>query len=255
MAEVGAWRHAHARRGGVAPCRDSYPAAQVSSAEERRLQMLYEARMYTAVPGKLPALHARFAKHTIGFFKKHGIGMLGFWTDEIGISNRLTYILVFDSMADREQKWSAFQADRDWQQVRAETEAAGPLVDHVDNTFMRTTPYSPTPQCRGNVQELRIYDAVPGKLPALHARFANHTLKLFAKHGIDNLAYWTEEVGTSNRLVYLLGYPDLGARERSWAAFLADPEWQRARAESEKDGALVRVSRHVILRLTPYSPR
>ena len=103
--------------------------------------------------------------------------------------------------------------------------------------------------------ELRVYRTVPGKLPALHDRFAKHTTGLFAKHGIENIAYWVDEVGISNRLTYMLGYPDLGAREKSWAAFTADPAWQQARAESEKDGALVRVSRHSMLRLTPYSPR
>jgi hypothetical protein len=217
--------------------------------------MLYEMRIYTAVPGKLPAVNDRFAKHTMGFFKKHGIGMLGFWTDEIGTSNQLTYILVFDSMADREKKWTAFQADSGWHQVRAETEAAGSIVDHVVNSFMRLTPYSPQPQLRSNIQELRVYDAMPGKLPALHDRFANHTMQLFTKHGIDNVAYWTDDVGTSNRLVYMLGHADLGTREKGFAAFQADPVWQQARAESERSGPLVRVSRHSILRLTPYSPR
>jgi hypothetical protein len=216
--------------------------------------MLYESRIYTAVPGKLPAVNDRFAKHTMGFFKKHGIGMLGFWTDEIGTSNRLIYILTFDSMADRENKWTAFQADPGWHQVRAETEADGAVVDHVVNAFMRLTPYSPQPQMRSNIQELRIYDAMPGKLQALHDRFANHTMALFKKHGIDNVAYWTEDVGTSNRLVYMLGHTDLGAREKGFSAFQADPAWQQARAESEKNGPLVRVSRHAILRLTPYSP-
>jgi hypothetical protein len=217
--------------------------------------MLYESRIYTAVPGKLPAVNDRFAKHTMGFFKKHGIGMLGFWTDEIGTSNRLTYILVFDSMADREKKWTAFQADPGWHQVRSETEAAGPIVDHVVNAFMRLTPYSPQPQMRSNIQELRIYDAMPGKLQALHDRFANHTMALFNKHGIENVAYWTEDVGTSNRLVYRLGHADLGAREKGFSAFQADPAWQQARAESERHGPLVRVSCHAILRLTPYSSR
>src|ERR671930_68171 len=100
--------------------------------------MLHELRVYTTVPGRLPALNDRFAKHTIGFFKKHGIGT----------SNQLTYILAFESMADREKKWAAFQADPGWQQVRAETEATGTIVDHVCNTFMRLTPYSPQPQIR-----------------------------------------------------------------------------------------------------------
>ena len=84
---------------------------------------------------------------------------------------------------------------------------------------------------------------MPGKLPALHDRFANHTMQLFKKHGIDNVAYWTEDIGTSNRLVYMLGYPGFDV-EKGWTAFQADPAWQQARAESEKNGPLVRVSRH-----------
>ena len=217
--------------------------------------MLYESRIYVTVPGRLPAINDRFAKHTMGFFTKHGIGMLGFWTDEIGTSNRLTYMLRFDSMAARERLWGAFGADPDWLKVRSETEADGPIVAQVHNTFMRLTPYSPEPRIDTNIQELRIYDAVPGKLPALHDRFANHTMGLFKKHGMTNIAYWTEDVGTSNRLVYLLGYPSLGDREQSWSAFQADPEWQQAQAASEMDGPLVRVSHHAILRPTPYSPR
>ena len=74
--------------------------------------MLYESRVYTAVPGKLPALNDRFSNHTLGYFNQYGIGMMGFWTDEIGASNQLTYVLTFDDMADREKKWSAFQATR-----------------------------------------------------------------------------------------------------------------------------------------------
>ena len=217
--------------------------------------MLYESRVYHAVPGKLPALNDRFANITMGYFNQYEIGMMGFWTDEIGTSNQLTYILTFDSMADREKKWPAFGADQARLAAFAETEVDGPLVAKVYNSFMQATPYSPEPQLTSKVQELRIYDAMPGKLPALHDRFSNYTMGLFEKYGIENIAYWTEVVGTSNRLVYMLGYPSLGDREKSWAAFGADPDWQKARAESEKDGPLVRVSRHSIMRLTPYSPR
>ena len=77
--------------------------------------MLYELRVYDARAGKLPALNDRFANHTTGFFKDHGIGIVGFWTDEIGRSNQLTYMLSFDSMADRERKWAAFAAVKRWQ--------------------------------------------------------------------------------------------------------------------------------------------
>jgi hypothetical protein len=217
--------------------------------------MLYELRVYDAMPGKLPALNARFAGHTVGFFKDHGIGILGFWTAEIGASNQLTYILSFDSMADREKKWAAFGADKRWQEVRAETEKDGPLVSSLSNTFMRLTPYSMEPGISSNVQEMRAYHAMPGKLPALNDRFANHTINLFKKHGMENVGYWTEDVGTSNKLVYMLGYAGLGDREKSWAAFGADPDWQKARAASEVDGPLVRQSVSTILRRTDYSPK
>ena len=180
---------------------------------------------------------------------------MGFWNDEIGTSNQLTYIMTYDDMADRERKWSAFRADKGRIAAFAETEVNGPLVASVYNSFMETTPYSPEPQLSSNVQELRVYDAMPGKLPALHDRFSNHTMGLFEKHGIQNVAYWTEVVGTSNRLVYMIGYDDLAGRENGWKNFGADPEWQKARADSEKDGALVRESRHCIMRPTPYSPR
>ena len=217
--------------------------------------MLYESRFYHAVPGKFAAINDRFANITMDYFKQYEIGMMGFWNDVIGTSNLLTYILTFDSMADREKKWTAFGADKARLAAFAETEVDGPLVAKVNNSFMQATPYSPEPQLSSNVQELRIYNAMPGKLPALHDRFSNHTMRLFERHGIENIAYWTELVGTSNRLVYMLGYPSLGDREKSWAAFQADPEWEEARAESERDGPLVRVSTHSIMRPTAYSPR
>ncbi|MCI0824980.1 MAG: NIPSNAP family protein [Chloroflexi bacterium] len=102
---------------------------------------------------------------------------------------------------------------------------------------------------------MRVYNAMPGKLPALNDRFANHTTGLFEKHGIKNVGYWTEDVGTNNKLVYMLGYANLGDREKAWAAFGADPEWQKARAASEVNGPLVSQSQSTILRPTAYSPR
>jgi len=77
------------------------------------------------------------------FFEKHGIKVVGFWTEDIGTSNRLLYILGYESLADREKKWTAFMNDPDWLQVRAKTEAGGPLVARVLNSILRPTPYSP----------------------------------------------------------------------------------------------------------------
>lgn len=104
------------------------------------------------------------------------------------------------------------------------------------------------------VHELRIYEAVPGKLPALHARFEKVTRGFFEKYGIKVVGYWEPLIGTSNQLVYLIEWQDLGERERVWAAFQSDPEWQKARAESERDGPLVARVINTILKKTPYSP-
>ncbi|MBV9327859.1 MAG: NIPSNAP family protein [Chloroflexi bacterium] len=104
---------------------------------------LFEYRRYEAVPGKLPALHRRFETTTLGFFKKHGIGVVGFWDAVTGTSNELHYILRFDDMAHREKAWGAFQADEGWTRARAETEKDGPLVARVFNQFWHATSYSP----------------------------------------------------------------------------------------------------------------
>ena len=77
-----------------------------------------------------------------------------------------------------------------------------------------------------------MYEAMPGKLPDLNARFRNHTLKLFEKHGMTNVGYWTANVGDySNRLIYILGFEDVAQRESAWNGFRNDPEWQAVVAE------------------------
>lgn len=105
--------------------------------------MIYELRIYDPVPGKLPALNERFAKITLGYFEKYGMKVVGFWTDEIGTNNRLTYMLTFDDMAHREKAWAGFKVDQERLKAFAETEKDGPLVTRVINTLMRPTAYSP----------------------------------------------------------------------------------------------------------------
>jgi hypothetical protein len=105
------------------------------------------------------------------------------------------------------------------------------------------------------IYELRVYTAMPGKMPALQARFRDHTTKLFEKHGIKNVGYWTNMIGgKSDELVYMLAYEDLGARQKSWASFGADPDWQAARNASEVDGPLVHHVVNSILNPTNCSP-
>ncbi|MEC5127596.1 NIPSNAP family protein [Verrucomicrobiales bacterium BCK34] len=103
--------------------------------------------------------------------------------------------------------------------------------------------------------ELRTYHPNEGKLEALHTRFRDHTVGLFEKHGMTQLAYWVPVENKENVLVYLLGYPDKAARETAWKAFRSDPDWQQAYKASTADGKLVNHVDSVFLHLTDYSPK
>lgn len=106
--------------------------------------MIYEMRVYHCVPGRIPALHARFAKATLKLWKKHGIRQVGFFTDIIGqnCSAKLTYLLQWKDLAEREQKWNAFASDPAWIAARTESEKDGPIIGHVENSILAPTDYS-----------------------------------------------------------------------------------------------------------------
>ena len=101
--------------------------------------------------------------------------------------------------------------------------------------------------------EMRTYVAAEGKADAMHARFRNHTNKLFVKHGMELIGYWTP-VDKPDTLVYILAYPSKEARAKCWADFAKDPDWIKAKAESEKDGKVVQKVESVLMKPTDYSP-
>jgi hypothetical protein len=106
------------------------------------------------------------------------------------------------------------------------------------------------------VFELRTYHAAPGKMEALHARFRDHTGKLFKKHDMTVIGFWTpaEAKESEKTLIYLLAFPSREAADESWKAFMADPEWKAAKEASEKEGKLVDKVDRVFLNPTDYSP-
>jgi hypothetical protein len=102
--------------------------------------------------------------------------------------------------------------------------------------------------------ELRIYHCMPGRLPDLNKRFETITLKIWEKHGIRQVGFWTVLVGDSNMdLYYILEWKDMAERERLWNVFMADPEWQTKRAETEKNGPIVAKITNLFLSPTQYS--
>jgi hypothetical protein len=108
----------------------------------------------------------------------------------------------------------------------------------------------------GKVYELRTYTAPEGKLGDLHARFRNHTMRIFDKHGMKSVAYFAPEDAplSQNTLIYILEHPSRDEAKKHWAEFQADPEWQKVSAESQKDGRIVTKVDSVFMTATDYSP-
>lgn len=113
----------------------------------------------------------------------------------------------------------------------------------------------------GKLYELRFYTTVPGKLPDLHARFRDHTMKLFEKHGMENIIYWNVAKGTKedgadaeNMLIYVIAHKDEAAKDASWKAFINDPEWKAVAAKSEENGKiLAKRPRAIFMREAEFS--
>jgi hypothetical protein len=224
---------------------------------------LYELRIYHAAPGKLEALHARFRDHTRALFEKHGIVNVGSWTPIDTEDKRLIYIVSFPDRAAHDASWKAFGADPEWQKVYKASETDGTLVTKVESTFLSATDFSPAiePSVAGEprVFELRVYTTPPDKLDALQARFRDHTVALFKKHGITNFGYWTPVAGAKGAgqtLIYILAHKSHEAGLEAFKNFRADPDWIKAKAESEVNGSLTIPDgvKSTYLNATDYSP-
>jgi hypothetical protein len=119
-----------------------------------------------------------------------------------------------------------------------------------------TAPGSRADEAPQRVFEIRTYTTPEGKLEVLHRRFRDHTLKLFERHGMVNVIYWTPQDPklANNTLIYVLAHPSRQAAAASWAAFIADPEWQQVKKASEANGPVVVKVESVFTQATDYSP-
>jgi len=108
----------------------------------------------------------------------------------------------------------------------------------------------------GKVYELRTYTAPDGKLGDLHARFKNHTIRIFNNHGMKSIGYFAPQDAplSQNTLIYILEHPSRDEAKKHWAEFQADPEWKKVSEESQKDGRIVSKVDSVFMTATDYSP-
>jgi hypothetical protein len=204
---------------------------------------VFELRTYTATPGNLDKLLARFRDHTLRIFEKHGMTNVGYAvpTDKAdGAGEKLVYLLLHKSRDAAKESWKNFSADPEWKDVSAKSEANGKIVAKVESVFLSATDYTPKPvEYHGapRLFEMRTYTTPEGKVGALDARFRDHTIALFAKHGMTNLGYYhpvDAAKGAGKTLVYFLAHANREAATKSWADFRADPAWIEAKAASEK---------------------
>lgn len=225
---------------------------------------VYELRVYTCNAGKLEALNSRFREHTLKLFEKHGMKNIAYWTPTEGPAAETTlyYILEHASRDAAKASWAAFLADPEWKKVAADSKTAHGeiLAGRPASTYMARTDYSPSPAPvdPSKLYELRTYVAAEGKLDPLNARFRNHTDRLFRKHGITPVCYFTplDEPASKTTLIYVLQHASADAVKPARAAFGADPEWKTAKAESEKDGPLLAgTPESLFLKTVDYSPK
>jgi hypothetical protein len=233
----------------------SFAAVAQSSTNNR----YYELRVYYCMPGRLDALIERFQNHTLKLFEKHGMENVGYWVPTNNEQNALYYILAFPDRASRDASFKSFVADPEWKTVAAKSEETGKIIEKIVSVFMKGADIMPA--INGGIKspdrsfELRTYTCLPGKFPDIVARFKNNTVKLFEKHGKQNIAYFASEEpdGAQSKLVYLIAHESEAAAATSWAAFRADPEWIKVKDDSEKAGKIVEKVESVYMKPLGFS--
>jgi len=250
---------------GSKTARDATPPKPKPQPAPRLLEgPIYELRIYSANEDRLHHLEKRFREHTDRIFRKRGLESIGYWVPTEGPAKkrrRLIYILKHPSRYTAYQNWIRFNNDREWDTVLDQPQFQGLLSEKPTSIFMNETDYSSQVRNaidqKGGIFELRTYVTNPGKLDALNQRFKSHTAKLFAKHGMKNFGYWIpfDTPDSENTLIYLLHHADRKQADVNWEAFSADPDWQKARKESELDGKiLAQTPERIFLRALDFSP-
>ena len=250
---------------GVKPGADSGPPPAPVPPQRRLLEgPVYELRIYDANEHRFAHLIKRFGEHTDRIFRKHSLVPMGYWVPTEGSAKerrRFIYILKHSSRYAAFRNWNLFSNDWEWQKVLDQPEFQGLLARKPTSIFMTTNEYSAIARDKieqpGGIYELRTYTVNPGKLADLNARFAGHTTRLFRKHGIHNVAYWTpfEKPDSEDTLVYLVHHAGRKQADVNWKAFSNDPKWQKVARESQLNGKFLATQpESIYLKAVQFSP-
>lgn len=227
--------------------------------------MLYELRHYDLVSSRArQTLDARFERYTLPIWKRIGIEAVGFWWVFVGQAPRMTYMLVWESLAQREQLWGQFEADPEWRVARdvSIAEAGCNPVKAITSSILRPTDYSfqarehnQPARLQGGVFELRTLEFDDSrKLAQTSEWYEQQGLASMEAHGMFAMGFWTTVIGVSPRLTYMLVFEDLTHRDRAWAAFHTDPQYKARQDGLYPDGQpLIARTDSCLMRGTEFS--
>jgi hypothetical protein len=224
----------------------------------------YVVEHYSLQSGsQLPRLHEYMSQALLPALNKVHSGPKIFL--EAIIAPQLPHLTVFYGLSSLEELWALYsKMNRDEAVIKGTAtleSAAGPAFESLDSSIVQAADYSPEikpePAEVSRIFELRVYHSPTShQLAALHERFRGPEIKIFHRSGIHPILYGSTVFGPNQpNLTYLIPFPDMAAREKAWAAFGADPEWQKVRKESvEKSGEIVSNIQITFYKSTPYSP-
>lgn len=229
---------------GIATCANALIGAESTAPEPD--YTIHELQIITAKPGKLAALQEWFKQHDQDAPAKHGAKTLAYLLPaqaQAGenAANKILCLYEFPSTKALMQFSRKVKADPLWRPLDTSQPGSELIVENTEVMTLRATDFSPefkpTQASQPRVFELRTYTCPsPEKLAALHRRFRDHTMGLFAKYGMENLVYW-QPLGIEDadrKLVYLLGHESRESAKESFGKFRADPEWLKAKKDSEE---------------------
>lgn len=208
--------------------------------------MLYELRHYDARDGRsLDALNRQMEADVLPAWQRHGVQPVGFWSVIIGAPLfRLTYLLRWDDLAQRQTRWNSFTSDPVWRQAAPNGEIGEELTCSADSVILEPTFFSPLPRhddqpqrLTGGVFELHTYVFdTAHKLAQTLAWFGESGKAHLDKHSMFAMGFWTTYIGASPRLTFMLVFENLAHRESAWAGFYTDPAWSTVQDGLYSDG-------------------
>ena len=239
-------------------------AAAVSVSAAEKDTRVYLLTTIAAKPGRLEEIHT-LIRGLMPQIAKLGLPVLGVFVPVENSAEKVVCLNAFASPEAAAQAQDAIDNDPEFKAGLAKLDALTDDSKAEPQRVMTAADFSPSVTAAAGkaarVFELRTYTATPGNLPLLHARFRDHTLGLFAKHGMTNLWYWQlakEQPGADRTLVYLLAHASVEAAKASFETFRADPDWIAAKTASEAQGGgsltVPDGVKSLILQATDYSP-